>query len=234
VIVGAALCPHPPLLLRELTGGHDVGAGLRAACLDALRTVLELHPAEVVVVGGADAGGEPPAGAVLDVHAFGGPSPAPVADGSGAPPGLPLSLGIGARLLDLAGWTGARRLHAVPWDAEPSHCLALGRALAVGPTPTALLVLGDASARRAVRAPGHLDPRAESFDAAVTRAVADGDARALAATDPATAADLLAAGRAAWQVLAGAMPSADARLLKADDPFGVLYLVATWLPVPPM
>jgi hypothetical protein len=52
---------------------------------------------------------------------------------------------------------------------------------------------------------------------------------ALLALDQALAAELLATGRAAWQVLAGAMagrrPSCVIRY--DDDPFGVAYLVAS-------
>jgi aromatic ring-opening dioxygenase LigB subunit len=93
----------------------------------------------------------------------------------------------------------------------------------------ALLVMGDGSARRSRRAPGHLDERSEAFDAEVERAVRDGDLGALLAIDAQLARDLMATGRAAWQVLAGAVdgkaPAATIRY--RDDPFGVAYLVAS-------
>ena len=95
--------------------------------------------------------------------------------------------------------------------------------------------MGDGSARRSAAAPGYLDERAEPFDTVVEQAVRDGDLPALAALDPDLARDLLAAGRPAWQALAGALaPTSTAtparprtRILYSDAPFGVAYLVAT-------
>ena len=57
----------------------------------------------------------------------------------------------------------------------------------------------------------------------------DGDLPALAALDPDLARDLMATGRAAWQVLAGAFAGAGpaTEISYAADPFGVAYLVAT-------
>ena len=51
--------------------------------------------------------------------------------------------------------------------------------------------------------------------------------------DQGLARELLAAGRPAWQVLAGAIPgkAPATEILYADDPFGVFYLVA-WLAGP--
>ena len=60
--------------------------------------------------------------------------------------------------------------------------------------------------------------------------------RALLALDVALARDLLVAGRAAWQALAGAALDAPpaggwhARLTYDDAPFGVGYFVAAWFP----
>src|SRR5947209_5584348 len=84
-------------------------------------------------------------------------SPGGWADGGA----LPLSLGLGAMLLDQGGYRGPRRLFAVGPDAPAGACAALGAELATGSAPTALLVMGDGSARRTLKAPGHLDSRAE-------------------------------------------------------------------------
>jgi aromatic ring-opening dioxygenase LigB subunit len=100
--------------------------------------------------------------------------------------------------------------------------------------PVALLVMGDGTARRGEKAPGYADPRAEAFDATVVRALAGGDPRTLADLDPTLAAELLVAGRAPWQVLAGAALAARpggawrADLRYADAPYGVGYAVASW------
>lgn len=233
----AVVCPHPPLLVPEVAAG---AAGelddLRAACDAAVAAGLAVAPARVVVVGAADRTGPAAPGAVASWAAYGLP-PGPAAE---CPPGecpseeyLPLSLAIGAWLLDRAGWAGPRAFHGVAPQEGASACAALGAGLVAGPS-TLLLVLGDASARRSAAAPGHLDPRAEGFDAAVATALGGGDVAALLALDPALAADLLAAGRPAWQVLAGAAGAAGAAarigaaLLYADAPYGVGYLVASW------
>ena len=88
------------------------------------------------------------------------------------------------------------------------------------------------SARRSLKGPGYLDPDAEPFDTAVESALRDADTEALLALDPDRAERLLAAGRASWQVLAGA--AGDARMSGSvtwsGSPYGVTYLVATWRP----
>jgi hypothetical protein len=260
VIVAAALCASPPLLHPALTGRQAVLPELRSACAEAVARLLLERPEVIVVVGPAAATGEWDAAGWLDAAAF-APGPAfsgPALSGSVATAGagaLPLSLGLGAMLLDQGGYRGLRRLFAVGPDAPTGSCAALGAELAAGAARTALLVMGDGSARRSLKAPGHLDPRAEPFDADVERAVRAGRLGALLELDEALARDLMATGRPAWQVLAGAMPDgagpddtgadgagadgagadgagADgalmAEVLYCDDPFGVAYLVA-WL-----
>ena len=146
----------------------------------------------------------------------------------GAPGGspLPLSLLIGAWLLH--GRDAA--YVSVAADATPRECAALGAEL-VAEGRVGLLVMGDGSARRSQKAPGYTDPRAEPFDGGVAEALAKADADALLAIDPALAGDLLAAGRAPWQVLAGAQKASDAKvaeLLYDEAPYGVAYFVASW------
>ncbi|WP_343898953.1 hypothetical protein [Nocardioides aquaticus] len=58
------------------------------------------------------------------------------------------------------------------------------------PAPT--LVIGNGSARRTEKAPGHLDPRAASFDAALGRALTSPDPAALARLDGTLAQELWA------------------------------------------
>jgi hypothetical protein len=222
VIVSAAICPHPPLLLPGLTGAADVGAALRSMCESAVQEALEAAPDRVVVVGGADTTATWEPTTPVDPSPYGGPDVGDPASG----PRLPLSLMVGRTLLD---WPGDVVLKGVATDASPEDCAALGAAI-VADERTTLLVLGDGSARRNIKAPGYVDDRAVGFDEQVTGALSRADAGALSALDPKLAAELLVAGRAAWQVLAGALGGRPAagRLLHADDPFGVLYLVATW------
>lgn len=205
MIVAAAMCASPPLLHPALTGREAVLPELRSACAEAVARLVREDPEVIVVVGPAAVTGEWDAAGRLDAAAF---APGSAGTGSEALPlALPLALGLGAMLLDQGGYGGLRRLFAVGPDAPAGACAALGAELATGAARTALLVMGDGSARRSLKAPGHLDPRAEPFDAEVERAVRAGRLGALLELDEALARDLMVTGRPAWQVLAGAMPN---------------------------
>jgi hypothetical protein len=258
VIVSAAICPSPPLLAPELTGQADILPELRTASAAAVARLLATAPDVVAVVGPAESTGPWDPAGQLSAAAFapalrqGGPQGdnSKKRDGgsrSVAGPSLPLALGIGARLLDQAGYTGRRTVHGIAEDEPAATCLDLGRRLAAAAPRVALLAVGDGSARRSASAPGYLDERAAPFDEAVERAVRDGDLPAIAALDPVLAAALLAAGRPAWQTLAGALSAARrpadstpagqgapeplrTEVLYSDAPLGVAYLVATLIP----
>ena len=267
MITSAALCPGPPLLVRELTGADPVLPELRAACAEAVATLLRDRPEVVAVVGPGPVTSPWPGDGRLNVAAFGGlpaaatnaaDPPAATPDGAdphaaipnaatpddaalddaalddaAARPALPPGPGIGAYLLDQAGYHGERLIWSVSADEPVAGCRKLGADLADRGTRTGLLVIGDGSARRGPRAPGHFDKRAAAFDAAAERAVRAGDTRALLDLDPGLARDLMATGRAAWQVLAGALEgctSLSVEVPYAADPFGVAYLVATLRP----
>ena len=150
----------------------------------------------------------------------------------GADPVLPLSLTIGKWLLTGAG-PGS---HKVTWQAIASgapaaDCLSLGEKLAALAPRVALLVMGDGPGRRARGVPGATDPDADRYDSQVTAALAAADPAALAALDPGRDQELFVAGRAAWQVLAGAASAGafTADLRYAAAPFEVSYYVATWM-----
>jgi hypothetical protein len=91
-------------------------------------------------------------------------------------------------------------------------------------------VMGDGPGRRARGARGAADPAADRYDAAICAALAAADSRWLAVLDPGSSAGLFAAGRAAWQVLAGAAADGEfeGQLSYAAAPFEVSYFVATW------
>jgi hypothetical protein len=227
VITATAICPPAPLLARELTGLDPVVPELRQACAVAVERLVRSGPEVIAVVGPGPRTATWPADGRLDLTPF---APALGAtDGREGPP-VPLPLGLGARLLDEAGYRGTRRLRSVSQDEPAAACLRLGAGLRSLDGRVGLLVMADGSACRSLRAPGYLDPRAAGFDAALERAVRDGDPGALRAMDPGLAAELLAGARPAWQVLAGAMPGRlpATEILYADVPFGVFYLVA-WL-----
>jgi hypothetical protein len=236
MITSAALCPWPPLLVRELTGTDPVLPELRAACAEAVAALLRDGPEEVAVVGPGAATASWPGDGRLNIAAFGPGATAPdraTAAGTAERPVLPPAPGIGAYLLDQAGYQGKRLIWSVGADEPVAGCRKLGADLAGGSTRTALLAIGDGSARRGPRAPGHFDARAGAFDAEVERALRAGDLPALLDQDPALARELMATGRPAWQVLAGALEgctSLSVAVPYAGDPFGVAYLVATLHP----
>ena len=231
MITAAAVCPSPPLLARELTGRALVLPELREACATAVARLLATAPDVVLVVGGGTATATWDPDDRLDLSAW-APGPGwfvPTGKiGMRGKPGLPLALGLGAMLLDEAAYAGRRIMQAVG-EAEPAAaCLRLGASVANVAARMAVLVVGDGSARRSPAAPGHFDERAAPFDLAVEQALRHGDMAAVAALDATLARDLMATGRAAWQVLAGALaerrPAGE--ILYADAPFGVGYLVA--------
>jgi hypothetical protein len=191
-------------------------------------------PDLVVVVGGAPAVGP------CDPQARGSLAPygvdVTVGRGTGQT-SLPLSLTLGLWLLERQAPDAPRLLFGVHPDTEAARCVALGAALGDRATRVGMLVMGDGSARRSRKGPGYLDERAEGFDAAVAAAFFAADPQALLDLDTGLAEELLVAGRAAWQVLAGAAqarPATGATALSgqmsyAAAPYGVCYLVATWL-----
>ncbi|WP_433614202.1 hypothetical protein ACQP2P_07650 [Dactylosporangium sp. CA-139114] len=220
-LVAAAVCPHPPLLVPDLAAGAASELDdLRAACRAAVAHLADASIDSLIVLGSDTT-------TVRRVAPFGGTlSPWGIDRHIGDPAGepLPLSLLIGAYLMP-----GAGNFQSVAADAAPGECARLGRGLAAEAERVGLLVLGDGSACRTDKAPGFFDPRAEAFDATVAAALARADAAALAALDPALAAELLAAGRAPWQVLAGAAEGEmRGELLYDSAPYGVAYFVATW------
>lgn len=230
MLVAAAVCPHPPLLVPGVGSGATAELdGLRAACNAAVAGMLAAQPDLVVVVGEAPAVGPHPADAWGSLRAYG--TPVEVGTGPGAP-SLPLALTIGRWLLDRSDTDLPVVLFGVSADADPRRCHDLGAALAARAERVALLAMGDGSARRSPKGPGYLDPRAETLDASVAAALAAGDPAALSSLDPGLAAELLVAGRASWQVLAGAAEPGRWRGEVTYDaaPYGVTYLVAGWVP----
>ena len=239
MLVGAAVCPHPPLLVPAVSARPPRAVlEVREAAEEAVRALVATRPERVLVVG---AGPRTSSFGSGDWGSFAGYG-VDAAAGLGAPPewrgrpNLPLSLAVGADLLARAGWRGACEGLAVRTDAAAGDAADLGAALRRPGRRSALLVMGDGSARRGEEGAAPFDERARAFDQGVARALAAGDASALLALDAALAHELLVAGRAAWQVLAAAAAGDHtgwrARVTYDAAPFGVGYLVATWLPPP--
>jgi hypothetical protein len=220
-----AFCPAPPLLLPAVEVRADAATtALREACAAAVADMLQIRPEVVVVVAdGASPGERFGAGDVGDLRGFGVDVTLPF-DGRMVPGGrrVPPAHALGAWLLDRAGFQGTR-VGGGPAD--------LGRLVRDLPAPLGILAMGDGSARRSVKAPGYLDDAAAPFDAGVARALADGDAAALAGLDPEAGRHLLAAGVPVWRALGAALTdrAVTARLHHDAAPFGVGYLVASWV-----
>ncbi|MFC9593890.1 hypothetical protein ACFTUC_29420 [Streptomyces sp. NPDC056944] len=234
MLVAAAVTPCPPLLLPDVaTGAAPELDAARAACADAVGLLAAARPDRLYVVGPADGGAEGvyPAGAHGSFAGFGVDLDVRLGEGPDGDRPLPASLAVGAWLLTRAAWADAPiEGLAVAAATTADDCAASGRELAASAERVALLVLGDGSACRTVKAPGYLDERAAGFDAEAARALGTADVAALLALDAGLAAELRAAGRAPWQVLAGAAEGAglDGRLLFEDAPYGVGYFVAAW------
>lgn len=234
MLVAAAVCPAPPLLVPELAAGAAAELGdARTACSDALSVLAASRPDLLVVVGAADRDyqGTYPQGSRGTFRGFGVGTDVQLGEGEEGPRLLPVPLAVGAWLLGRAGW-GAAPVEGfgVAGPLDTAQCLAAGRDLAARDARVALLVMGDGSACRTLKAPGYLDERAAAFDTEAARALGAADVAALAAIDAGLATELQAAGRAPWQVLAGAAEGAglEGRLLYEDAPYGVGYFVAAW------
>jgi hypothetical protein len=252
MLIAAAVCPHPPLLIPQTTGVPDPNdtspptprdaelQGLRAACHQAVSALLAERP-DLIAVAGADPRtgrtAEYPPGAPGHLHDFGIPfttgQAQPDPPDSPDPPPLPLSLTVGKWLLSGAASDCAPPA-AVWWGiapaAPPAECWRLGERLAALAPRVALLAMGDGPGRRARAAQDAADPEADRYDDQVAGALATADPAALAALDPGQDGPLVIAGRAAWQVLAGAAAGAafGAELHYRGTPFEVSYFVASW------
>src|SRR6266550_2808334 len=88
MLIAAAVCPHPPLLVPEVTGASDPAVReldrLRTACRDAVAVLIGAAPDLLVVAGGAGQTAE---------YAAGSPPP-----GGDTPPSPPRTRGQPARL----------------------------------------------------------------------------------------------------------------------------------------
>jgi hypothetical protein len=205
----------------------------RAACYDALGVLAAARPDRLYVLGPAEQSGRGPhpQGTRGSFAGFGVPLEVSLGKGDPARRELPPSLAVGAWLLERTDWTGS------PVEGlgigEPlarSRCQETGRELAASADRVALLVMGDGSNCRTLKAPGYFDDRAAAFDTEAARALGSADVDAILALDEELAYDLKAAGRSSWQTLAGAGEVAGlaGRLLYDEAPYGVGYIVASW------
>ena len=88
-----------------------------------------------------------------------------------------------------------------------------------------VLVVGNGTAMRTEKAPGHLDDRAVGFDDLVEQALRRGEATALRGLDADLAEELWARDWPALQALADLVDGCPMELGYSDDPYGVQYWV---------
>lgn len=197
-----AFLPTTPLLIPEIaTGASGDLARLRRHALAAVDWACDGARDTAVLVPGDQQ-------AELDDWALDGFG---VRVGTGDPVTLPVAI---------AGWLlGGRTARVVGAEL----------AAAALPAADAVLVMGDGSCARGPRAPGHMHPDAITFDERALHVLRTGDPAALARLDPMTARAVGASGPPVWRCLAPLLAEVDqARMDVAEDPFGVLYLVARW------
>ena len=109
------------------------------------------------------------------------------------------------------------------------HLLGMAHAAESEADPTGVLVVGNGSAKRTVKAPGHLDDRAEAFDEDVRRALLEPLPDALSGLDEGLAGKLWA-DVAGIRALGGVLTPGQSADVRYDDaPYGVQYWVIRWL-----
>lgn len=242
MLVAAALLPHPPLLVPEVAAGAvDELAGLRAACRQAVDTVLASDLLKLVVVGGGAVRATFGPGARGSLAGFGVPvevcvpGAAPIGE-----PVLPLSATVGCWLLSAhrpGGWSSPCQVsvEVVASDSSPREAAELGVELGEAADRVGLLVMGDGSAALTPKAPRYVVEGAIEWQRDVDQALGSADVEAVATLSADDAHRFWASGRVAWQVLAGAARAAEGSettwhgtLCTAEAPYGVGYTVATW------
>ncbi|TDC27649.1 hypothetical protein E1211_29000 [Micromonospora sp. 15K316] len=222
------------MLVPEVAGAaaSELDA-LRAACDTAVSRLLAAKPDCVVVLGSGPSTEWIIPPAIGTLGPFGVDLTVPLVPA--LPEGgtvLPISVTIGAWLL-ARHRTRARivGIQVTP-DASADEMARLAEEIDTYRPRVGLLTMGDGSACRGQKAPGYDDPRAQAYDESVAAALAAADPEALLGLDPALSAELKVAGRAPWQVLAGAVRAAGGdwrgELHYDAAPYGVTYFVAGW------
>jgi hypothetical protein len=139
-------------------------------------------------------------------------------------------LSLGRWLLTTAGFEGAMELLSL--DGAPPQVAAAARGLTV-PADCGVLVVGDGTATRTEKSPGHYAAGAIALDDGLANALRTGDSQVFDGLPESADTEYLLDGRCAWQ---GAMavcrpygPPSATELLNYQAPHGVAYFVATWL-----
>ena len=225
-LCAAAFVPAAPLLVPAVASGAATELDtVRDACRRAVGRLGAAGADTIVMLADGPVDHSYPPGAAGALAGFG----VDVRVGAGEPV-LPPRLTVLRWLLEDAGWAGPVLARTVG-PGSP----AAGNGLAPVPTGRwAALVHVEGSARGSAQAPGYLDPRADGYDARLAAAIAAADTGLLAGWDTALAGALLAPGAWSLRRLAAAVASVDrpgawaGRLVTAQAPYGVGYLVVVW------
>jgi len=215
-----AWLPSTPMLVPEITGDAGAAIGsLRAAVDAAVARAVRDDPAVITVIAPTDAPHLSDTGA-WSWHGFGvGYRPQTET--------LPWQLGLGAWLLDRAGWHGQRCHVGVTAGREPSGRERRSPAV---PDRGNLLVLGDGCAGLDEGTTPAVRDHARAWDDHLAAALTQGDPAQLTSLDAGTGTRLMASAATSYPVagalLAGSAWQAD--LLYRAAPFDIGYLVAVW------
>lgn len=115
------------------------------------------------------------------------------------------------------------------WKVGAQLVASAGAQVVPAAVATGVLVVGNGTATRTEKAPGHFDERAEAFDGALRAALVAPDPAALGAIDLGLAADLWADPAGLTRLERLLSPGRVARVHYDDAPFGVQYWVISWL-----
>lgn len=200
--MSVAFLPTTPLLIPDIATGAagELGA-LRDAATAAVEDVCSNATSIAVLVpGSADH-----SLTTWSLRGFG------IDVGDGEPTALPVAI---------AGWL---------LDGRPAHVVGTDLAARRLREYDAVLAMGDGSAARTDKAPLHLDPLAAPLDDAALAAIRSADLDTLRGLDLPAHDAVGATGPRVWKTLAGLITDVESStVLSTTDPYGVLYLVATW------
>ncbi len=226
MLVAAAVVPNPPLLVPVVAGelAPDLEA-CRVACGKVIGALLDARLDLLVVIGGGATRREHDRDAVGSLRPYGVDELLGLGSG---PRALPLSLGVARWLLGPAPLPPLA-LYEIRRSETTFRCAALGQELSDRGARVGLLVAADGSAYPSQTPVGD-DGRGGAYDERWTAALEHGDGTALLDLDPADDTPLWVAGRAALQVLGGALVASGGdwagELAWRGAPYGVGYAVA--------
>lgn len=246
MLTAAAFVPSPPLLVPQLAGAAASETDrLRQAALEACGRLADACT-DWTAIGVVETGRGPvdvPAESCGTFRGFGLDIEVALSETAPADPDpeMPLAALVAGWLRGSTAPSARVRVRTLAADTPTDECVRLGARLRAEldafTTPHGLLVIADGANTLTDKAPGAFDERSAELQAALDRALADGDPAALGALDADLCAAVGLSGRAAWQVLSGvfgggsgAVQPRKAESLYSGAPYGVGYHVGMWLP----